>query len=72
MASPSAMAKCLRADAKLLLDGLTPDQVEQAEIIADDIHSQAWAACVEGGITAARVRAVLMLAAAAALEVEGE
>jgi hypothetical protein len=68
MASQDAMAKCLRADAKLLLDGSTDLAKQAVDFHAHGVVGSTEAKCRKIGLSQDEFRAVLMLAAAAALE----
>jgi hypothetical protein len=64
------MAKCLRADAKLLLSKHTPLYVQCVGDVVEDTFHETRAECASGGFTGDDFKAILMLAAAAALEAE--
>lgn len=70
MASPTAMAKCLRADARLL--DAEGGEYEAAERMARGLHQTTVEMMADQTYTKTFVTMILMLAAAAALEVEGE
>lgn len=68
MASPSAMAACLRADARLLCADSDPEAYENLLGIADNVNAEVASAVADLGLDADDVKIILMLAAAAALE----
>lgn len=68
MASPTAMAACLRADARLLCADMDSDEYTNLLALADDVNGSVTGAVQEMGRPADDVKVILMLAAAAALE----
>jgi hypothetical protein len=72
MASPTAMAKCLRADAELLISGSTSVAKLAVEFHRHGVVSSTEGKCRKIGLSQDEFRAVLMLAAAAALEADDE
>lgn len=70
MASPTAMARCLRADARLL--DAEGGEYDSADKMARGLHQTTVEMMAGEKYTKTFVTMILMLAAAAALEVEGE
>ena len=68
MASPAAMAACLRADARLLCADMDSDDFQGIVALADDVNDSVSGAVREMNRPADDVKVILMLAAAAALE----
>lgn len=69
MASPTAMARCLRADARLMA-AADEAVLEQAERLADNLVDLTNKTVDDMGRSLAFATVILMLAAAAALEAD--
>lgn len=70
MASPSAMAKCLLADAKLMSADMDREEFAQMETMARDVLVSVDGAVSDMSRPGDDTKIILMLATAFALEVE--